>query len=72
MAERGMQRVPVLAGECMWRKQADARGIRATLIRKSAGLTRDSAALRYCICARDEIVNADSDTLTITAADIFG
>ena len=37
-----------------------------------ASLAAESEDLRYCVCARDEIVNADSDTLTVTAADIFG
>jgi len=30
------------------------------------------ALTHHCVCARDEIVNADGDTLTATAADIFG
>ena len=42
------------------------------LIRKATGLTRESERLTYCVCAREEIINADADTLTVTAADIFG
>jgi hypothetical protein len=48
------------------------RRIKATLIRKAASLTDESDLLRYCVCARDELINADADTLTVTAADIFG
>jgi uncharacterized protein len=72
MAEHDKKRVPVLAGECKWGKHVDASRIKATLIRKAASLAPESEDLRYCVCARDEIVNADSDTLTVTAADIFG
>jgi hypothetical protein len=62
----------VLAGACKWGKRVDASRIKATLIRKAASLTPESEDLRYCVCARDEVVNADSDTRTATAADIFG
>ena len=44
------------------------RRIKATLIRKAASLTDESDLLRYCVCARDELINADADTLTVTAA----
>jgi hypothetical protein len=72
MAEHDKKRVPVLVGECKWGKRVDASRIKATLIRKATSLTLESEDLRYCVCARDEVVNADSDTLTATAADIFG
>lgn len=72
LAERDKKRVPVLAGECKWGKRVDAGRVKATLIRKAAGLTTESELLRYCVCARDEIINADADTLSVTAADIFG
>ena len=42
--------------------------VAATLIRKAASLTDESDLLRYCVCARDELINADADTLTVTAA----
>lgn len=71
IAEREQQRVPVLAAECKWGKRVDAGRIKAGLIRKAASLTRESENLRYCVCAREEVVNADADTLTVTAADIF-
>jgi len=72
LAERDMKRVPVLVGECKWGRRVDAGRIKATLIRKAASLTEESDLLRYCVCARDELINADADTLTVTAADIFG
>ena len=46
--------------------------VAATLIRKAASQTDESDLLRYCVRARDELINADADTLTVTAADIFG
>jgi hypothetical protein len=72
MAEHDKNRVPVLVGECKWGKRVDASRIKASLIRKATSLAPESMDLRYCVCARDEIVNADRDTLTATAADIFG
>ena len=72
MAEYDKKRVPVLVGECKWGKRVDASRIKATLIRKAASPAPQSEDLRYFVCARDEIVNADDDTLTTTAADIFG
>lgn len=72
MAERETRPQPIPAGECKWRREADARRIKATLIRKAAGVASDTENLRYCVCGREEVINADSDTLTITAADIFG
>jgi AAA+ ATPase superfamily predicted ATPase len=72
MAEQDMKRVPVLAGECKWAKQIDASRVKAKLIRKAASLTAESEQLKYCVCAREEVINADADTLTITAADVFG
>jgi hypothetical protein len=58
--------------ECKRGRRVDARRVRATLIRKAASLTEENDLLRYCVCARDELINADADTLTVTAADIFG
>lgn len=72
IGEYDKKRVPVLVGECKWGKRVDASRIKATLIRKAASLAPESEDLRYSVCARDEIVNADDDTLTVTAADIFG
>lgn len=71
MAERDKKRTPVLVGECKWGKRVDAARIKATLIRKATSLTSASEDLRYAVCAREEIINADDTTLTITAADIF-
>src|ERR1039457_426709 len=68
LAERDEKRVPVLVGECKWGRRVDAGRIKATLIRKAASLTDESDLLRYCVCARDELINADADPLTVTAA----
>jgi uncharacterized protein len=72
IAEREQKRVPVLAAECKWGRRIDAGRSKAGLIRKATGLIRESERLTYCVCAREEIINADADTLTMTAADIFG
>ncbi|MGH3272998.1 MAG: DUF234 domain-containing protein [Streptosporangiaceae bacterium] len=72
LAEHDKMRVPVLAGESTWAKRIDGGRIKAALIRKATSLTAASEGLRYCACARDEIINADETTLTVTAADIFG
>jgi uncharacterized protein len=72
LAERDRKRIPVLAAECKWGRRVDAARIKAVLIRKAATLTRESELLRYCVCAREEVINADAETLAVTAADIFG
>lgn len=46
--------------------------LRAKLTAKAASVTSDVDRLRYIICARSEVVVPDeSDTVTITARDIF-
>jgi uncharacterized protein len=71
LAQHGLTRVPVLAGESKWARSVDAARIKAGLIRKSASITDDPAALSYAVCARESVANADSQTLAVTAADIF-
>lgn len=71
MAEKDKKRVPVLVGECKWGKRVDAARIKATLIRKATSLSDVDDDLRYAVCAREEIINADDTTLAITAAGIF-
>lgn len=71
LAEPDRTRVPVLAGEAKWGRRVDARRITAKLRTKFLSLTDAVDDLRYAVCGREEIVNADPETLTITAADIF-
>jgi uncharacterized protein len=71
MAEHDKKRVPVLVGECTW----EARRCLPHQDRSHQQGHQhgpESEDLRYCACARDEIVNADGDTLAVTPADIFG
>ncbi|HEU5155537.1 MAG TPA: hypothetical protein VFU43_00950 [Streptosporangiaceae bacterium] len=70
LAKRGQTRVPVLAGEAKWARQADAARLRRKLERKVAGFA-DPADLRYAVCARESLTHVDSDVLAVTAADIF-
>lgn len=72
LAEPDRTRIPVLAGEAKWGRRIDAGHITAKLRVKAAALT-DAVVddLRYAVCGREEIVNADPGTLTITATDIF-
>jgi AAA+ ATPase superfamily predicted ATPase len=71
LAEPERTRVPVLAGAAKWGQRIDARRITARLRAKAMALTDAPDDLRYAVCGREEIVNADPNTLTITAADIF-
>ncbi|MFC4060483.1 ATP-binding protein [Planomonospora corallina] len=67
----GRSRTPVLVGEAKWGRKVNAARIKADLAAKAAHLTRSPGDLRYAVCARESVVNADPDTLTVTAADIF-
>lgn len=71
LAEPDHTRIPVLAGEAKWGRRIDARRITAKLRTKAAALTDAPEDLRYAVCGREEIVNADPETLVITAEDIF-
>jgi AAA+ ATPase superfamily predicted ATPase len=70
LAKRGQTRVPVLAGEVKWARQADVARLRRKLEQKVAGIA-DPAELRYAVCVRESFVHPDPDVLTVTAADIF-
>lgn len=72
LSEADKRRVPVLAGEAKWARRINGARVKADLIRKAARLTSEAGYLRYCVCARDEVTGADSETLVLTAADIFG
>jgi uncharacterized protein len=68
----GRGRVPFLAGEAKWSARVNAARIKAALIAKAAALTSQPESLRYVVCGREQVERADPDTLTVTAADIFG
>lgn len=67
----GRSRVPFLVGESKWSAQVNAARIKAKLAAKAAELTQDTGDLRFVVCGRDRVDNADPDTLAITASDIF-
>ncbi len=70
VALAGQRREAVLLGEAKWAKRVNGARLRAELERKSAALPRLADELRYAICARERVDNAD-DVLAVTAADIF-
>ena len=65
----GRARRPVLAAEAKWARRVDGRRLEAALSRKAALLGSDD--IRLAVAAREEVANAQPDTLVITAADIF-
>ena len=67
----GRDRSAVLVGEAKWARRVSARAIRRELERKAAVVPRVGRNLRYAVCAREEVTEAE-DALVITAADIFG
>jgi AAA+ ATPase superfamily predicted ATPase len=71
LAEPDLTRLPVLVGEAKWGQSVNGARIKAGLASKAAHLTKDVSALRYAVCARSEVTQADQDTLCVTAADIF-
>jgi uncharacterized protein len=64
------RRRAVLVGEAKWARRVDAARIRRQLERKAAALPSAAPDLRYAICARETVDNAEG-FLAITAADIF-
>jgi hypothetical protein len=67
----GVERRTVLVGEAKWAKRVDAARVRRQLERKAAVLPGGvPAGLRYAVCARETVANADG-VVAITAADIF-
>jgi AAA+ ATPase superfamily predicted ATPase len=64
------RRRAVLVGEAKWARRVDAARIRRQLERKAAALPNAAPDLRYAVCAREAVDNAEG-VLAITAADIF-
>ncbi|MGH3278773.1 MAG: ATP-binding protein [Trebonia sp.] len=72
LAQPEQTRFPVAVGEAKWGKSVNGARLRAKLTAKAASVTPDVDRLRYIICARSEVVVPEgSDTVTITARDIF-
>jgi hypothetical protein len=71
LAQRGLTRVPVLVGESKWTSSVNARRLTAVLARKATALAPDAENLRFAVCARDAVEQADDNTLAITANEIF-
>jgi AAA+ ATPase superfamily predicted ATPase len=72
VAQPELTRVPVAVGEVKWARSANGGRLRARLAAKAAALTPDVDRLRYIVGARSAVDTlAGSDTIVITAADIF-
>lgn len=71
LSQPELTRVPVAVGEAKWSKSVSGPRIKAKLAAKTAALTDAPDQLRYIICARTAVTQADPDTIVVTAADIF-
>lgn len=72
LAQPELTRRPVAVGEAKWGKSVNGARLRARLTAKAASVSSEVDRLRYIVCARSEVVVPDgSDTITITARDIF-
>jgi AAA+ ATPase superfamily predicted ATPase len=70
VALAGRNREAVLVGEAKWAKRVDANALRRELEAKAQALPRLAEDVRYAICARERVDNAEG-ALAITAEDIF-
>ena len=72
VAQPELARVPVAVGEVKWARTVNGGRLRARLTAKAAALTQDVDRLRYIVGARSAVdLPLGSDTIVITAADIF-
>lgn len=71
VALAGRAREAVLLGECKWSGRVDGRRIRRTLEQKAAAVPRLREPLRFAVCARETVDNAEADMLPVTSFDIF-
>ena len=58
-------------GEAKWARSVDARRLLVELQRKALRLPEIADDLRLAICARDQVTQVGSETLVVTASDIF-
>jgi uncharacterized protein len=70
VALAGRSREAVLVGEAKWAKRVDARPLRRELEAKAQALPRLAGDVRYAVCARERVDNAEG-ILAITAEDVF-
>jgi AAA+ ATPase superfamily predicted ATPase len=68
---RGRDRRASLVGEAKWTKSADAKDVIRDLERRAQLLPKIHRVLTLAVCAREQVVNAESGVLTLTAKDIF-
>jgi uncharacterized protein len=71
VAVAGRREEAVLAGEAKWARKVDGARVVSELRQKVGALPSVAPDMRYAVCAREQIVKAPSETLAITAADIF-
>lgn len=71
VALAGSSRDAVLVGEAKWKKRVDARRVVRDLERKAEALPALAADLRYAVCARERVDNAEG-VLSVVAEDVFG
>lgn len=70
VALAGRQRTAVRAGEAKWSRRMDGARLRRGLEHKAEVLPRPAPDLRYAVCAREEVTNAEG-VLAVTARDVF-
>lgn len=61
----------MLVGEAKWARTVDGARVVRELERKTESLPSVVDDLHYAVCARERVENAPSNTLEITAQDIF-
>ena len=66
----GRARRAVLVGEAKWARAVDGESLRRRLERNAERLPQVGRDLRYAVCARETIENADN-VLAVTAEDVF-
>lgn len=71
LAQPELTRFPVAVGEAKWSRSVAGPRVKAKLAAKAAALTDAVDQLRYIVCARSMVTQADPDTIVVTAADIF-
>jgi hypothetical protein len=72
IAQPELTRLPAAVGEAKWARSVNGGRLRARLTAKAAALTPEVDRLRYIVGARSAVdIPAGSDTIVITAADIF-
>ncbi len=71
VAIAGRREEAVLLGEAKWARKADGARLVNGMRQKLDALPKVAPEVRYAVCARERVLKAPVETLTITAADIF-